>query len=499
MDFILLPALKIDISKALEGILINHNLLGVSNMQRAINSIKLVCLASKDYQESLVSLLQQMGDTLSLIDSKCWLEGQIKEPNSLIILVLPEKILPVDKIVKAILATPNSHYLVIFFPPLTDRFNPILNACSDCCHWPCDPLELAYRLDRLSSMHSNLLDLSKFDKESVAWKNLNLIGHSSIFLDTLLFINKASDCDAPVLIEGETGCGKEVAARAIHYLGRRKDFPFIPMNCGAIPDQLIENELFGHEKGAYTDAKQSQVGLTAQADGGTLFLDEIEALSTKGQVTLLRFIEDNVIRPLGAIKSRKVNVRIIAASNVCLSELVAQGLFRQDLLFRLNLLQLNLPPLRNRKTDVQALAEHFMQKYRCQYQQPDKRFHPDTIAWMNAYHWPGNVRELENFVHRSFLLSNNPEIIQTGINKENAPSSSRRKLFERRQNFKFDASFNEAKNHAIDHFEQHYLSWLISSSKGNVTQAADIAKKERRALGKLLKKHHINPVQYRST
>jgi len=468
-------------------------------MQRTIHTIKLVCLASKDYQESIVCISQQLGNTPSLIDSKCWLESQIKDPNALIILVLPEKDLLVDKIVKAMLATPNSYYLVIFLPPLTDQISPILNACSDCCHWPCDSLELAFRLDRLSSKHSNSLDLSKFDMETAAWKNLNLIGQSSIFLDTLSFITKASDCNAPVLIEGETGCGKEVAARAIHYLGCRKDFPFIPMNCGAIPDQLFENELFGHEKGAYTDAKQSQTGLTEQADGGTLFLDEIEALSTKGQVTLLRFIEDNVIRPLGAIKSRKVNVRIIAASNVCLSELVAQGLFRQDLLFRLNLLHLNLPPLRNRKADVQALAEHFMQKYRCQYQQSDKRFHADTIAWMNAYHWPGNVRELENFVHRSFLLSKDPEIIQTGVHQENVQTCSRRKLFERRQNFKFDASFNEAKNHAIDHFEQHYLSWLISSSKGNVTQAADIAKKERRALGKLLKKHHINPVQYRST
>ena len=468
-------------------------------MQRTITTIKLVCLASKGYQESVVCLLQQLGNTLSLIDSRCWLDGKIKEPNSLIILVLPEKNLLVDKTVKAILATPNSHYLVIFFPPLTDKISPILNTCSDCCHWPCDPLELTFRLDRLSSRQSNLLDLSKFDLESVAWKNLNLIGHSSIFLDTLLFINKASDCDAPVLIEGETGCGKEVAARAIHYLGSRKDFPFIPMNCGAIPDQLIENELFGHEKGAYTDAKQSQAGLTAQADGGTLFLDEIEALSTKGQVTLLRFIEDNMIRPLGAIKSRKVNVRIIAASNVCLSGLVAKGQFRQDLLFRLNLLHLNLPPLRNRKADIQALAEHFMQKYRCQYQQPDKRFHPDTLAWMNAYHWPGNVRELENFVHRSFLLSQDAEIISSGIHQENTQSCSRRKLFERRQNFTFDASFNEAKNHVIEHFEQRYLTWLISNSKGNVTQAADIAQKERRALGKLLKKHHINPGQYRRT
>jgi DNA-binding NtrC family response regulator len=336
--------------------------------------------------------------------------------------------------------------------------------------------------------------------ETVAWKNLNLIGQSSIFIDTLSFIKKTSDCNVPVLIEGETGCGKEVAARAIHYLGCRKDFPFVPMNCGAIPDQLIENELFGHEKGAYTDAKQSQVGLTEQADGGTLFLDEIEALSPKGQVALLRFIEDNMIRPLGATKSRKVNVRIIAASNVCLSELVAKGLFRQDLLFRLNLLHLNLPPLRKRKTDIQPLAEHFMQKYRCQYQQPEKKFHPNTVAWMNNYYWPGNVRELENFVHRSFLLSQDVTIIQADIyNDEDAQSySRRRKLFERRQSFKFDASFNEAKNHAIAHFEQNYLTWLISSFKGNVTQAADIAQKERRSLGKLLKKHAINPNQYRS-
>ncbi|MDD1627922.1 MAG: hypothetical protein LUQ26_10710 [Methylococcaceae bacterium] len=152
-----------------------------------------------------------------------------------------------------------------------------------------------------------------------------------------------------------------------------------------------------------------------------------------------------------------------------------------------------MPSLTKRKADIQPLAEHFMQKYRHLYQQPDKRLHPDTIAWMNTYHWPGNVRELENFVHRSFLLSNDPEIIQAAINQENTQSFSRRRLFERRQNFKFDASFNEAKNHAIDHFEQHYLTWLISSSKGNVTQAADKAQKERRALGKLLKKHAINP------
>lgn len=466
-------------------------------MQDTMSTIKLICLASKDCQEEVVSLLEHLGDTFSLIECTRWLEGQISDPNSPVILILPEKELMIDRIVKAMLATSNSYYLVIFFPPITDEISVILNEGSDFCSWPCDPRELAFRWNRLSSKHRNSFDLGKPDMDTAAWKDLNLIGQSSVFLDTLSFIKKASDCSAPVLIEGETGCGKEVAARAIHYLGCRKDFPFIPMNCGAIPDQLIENELFGHEKGAYTDAKQSQTGLTEQADSGTLFLDEIEALSTKGQVTLLRFIEDNMIKPLGAKKSRKVNVRIIAASNVCLSELVTQGQFRQDLLFRLNLLHLNLPPLRNRKADIQPLAEHFMHKYRHQYQQPDKRFHPDTIAWMKTYHWPGNVRELENFVHRSFLLSNDPEIIKAVNSQENTELCSRRKLYERRQNFKFDDSFNDAKNNVIDHFERRYLTWLISSSKGNVTQAADIAQKERRALGKLLKKHDINPMRYR--
>jgi DNA-binding NtrC family response regulator len=411
--------------------------------------------------------------------------------------VLPEDNAGGDQIVKAILATPLSRYLVIAPSPLTDDLSPILSVCDDYCRWPCDPPEFAFRLRRLSARHGKPPEAGQSALQTMVWKNLNLIGHSAIFHEALALITKASGCDAPVLIEGETGCGKEVAARAIHYLGCRKDFPFIPMNCGAIPDPLIENELFGHEKGAYTDATHSQAGLTAQAEGGTLFLDEIEALSTKGQVALLRFIEDHVVKPLGATKSRKVDVRIIAASNVCLSGLVAQGLFRQDLLFRLNLLQLNLPPLRRRKTDIPPLAEHFMQKYRCQYQQPDKRLHPNVLAWMADYNWPGNVRELENYVHRSFLLSQEAEIIPTAIHHDDAPSGSRRKLLDRRQNFAIDASYQEAKNQAIDHFEQHYLTWLLSNTQGNVTQAADRAQKERSALGKLLKKHAINPGRFR--
>jgi DNA-binding NtrC family response regulator len=446
-------------------------------MLRTKNAINLVCLASNDFKESIVNTLKKLDISIAIIDTDHWIKGHIEGNNPLTILVLPDNKPLENDVVETILTILNSNYLVIYFSPLSDEILSMLDECRDCCRWPCDPLELLFRLNRLSSERPILPYLDKKCIKAKQWRKFNLIGHSELFLDTLSFIQKTSDCSAPILIEGETGCGKEVTARAIHYMGCRKDFPFIPVNCGAIPDQLFENEFFGHQKGAYTDAKHNQIGLIEQAEGGTLFLDEIEALSTKGQVTLLRFIEDSVIRPLGGATTRKVNIRIIAASNVSLSMLVDKGLFRQDLLFRLNLLYLRLPPLRDRKADIQPLAEFFMQKYQLQDQKLDKQLHPDVVTWINNHHWPGNVRELENFIHRSFLLSDDTEITQNIERLEQTQSNSRRKLFERRLNFKFDSSFNEAKYHVINYFEQRYLTWLLSSSKGNVTHAAILRKK----------------------
>lgn len=465
-------------------------------MQNNKKNIELVCMASKSSKNSIVSQIRQLGIIYTPTNFLDLLKNQNNAHRNPVVLIPPENKIDNDLLKFASLFA-NLNFFVIYFSPLRDETLPVLNACNDCCCWPCDPLEFSFRINRFLSKPINPLSSEESKIETTEWKSLSLIGKSSIFLDGLSFIKNASNCDAPVLLESETGCGKEVTARAIHYLGKRKGLPFIPMNCGAIPDSLIENELFGHEKGAFTDAKQSQAGLTEQADGGTLFLDEIEALSPKGQVTLLRFIEDNVIRPLGATKSRKVNVRVIAASNVNLSELVVKGQFRQDLLFRLNLLHLNLPPLRDRKDDIQILADHFLEKYRYQYSQPHKRFHPDTVAWMQVYHWPGNVRELENFVHKSFLLSQETEIFSPEIYHETNQPYSRRKLLDRRQVFAFDTPFKEAKNNAIEYFEKTYLSWLISDSKGNVTQAAEKAQKERRDLGKLLKKHAINSFHFR--
>ncbi|MEE9354522.1 MAG: sigma-54 dependent transcriptional regulator [Methylococcaceae bacterium] len=452
--------------------------------------VKLISFASEQVTNTVHSSLMEIGTAVKLIHWQQWCNSSSSNPA---ILVLGND----DSNQQEIFQTSSSSSLLaVYSYPVTEPVITFLSSCKECCCWPCDTEELGFRLERLLLGMDDVND-STLTKLSPEWVKLNLVGSSSIFQMILTMIRKSAGCEAPVLIEGETGTGKEMAARAIHYLSARRDYPFIPVNCGAIPDNLVENELFGHEKGAYTDAKKSQSGLISQADGGTLFLDEIEVLSAKGQVALLRFIEDKNIKPLGAKQCKKVNVRIVAASNSPLSELVTEHRFRQDLLFRLNLLSIRLPPLRERIADIESLADFFMEKYRKQYQQFDKKLSPEFIAWMNHYDWPGNVRELENHIHRHFLLSDETCIIPAYLEVSDNPLNSRRKVFDRRQNFEFDSPFQDAKLDIINQFEKRYLNWLINRTQGNVSQAAGVSGKERRALGKLLKKHDIDPNQYR--
>ncbi len=327
-----------------------------------------------------------------------------------------------------------------------------------------------------------------------AFARLNLVGRSPAFIRVLNLIKKLGQSDAPVLVQGETGTGKELAARAIHYLGARHDYPFIPVNCGAIPDNLVENELFGHERGAFTDAKGSQPGLVSQAEGGTLVLDEVDALSPKAQVALLRFLENHEYRPLGGRRVRTIDVRIIAATHVDLRELAEQGVFRQDLVFRLNILVLKLPPLAARRGDVELLAQHFLRQYARRYHQPMRGIHPQALGWMNAYHWPGNVRELENLMHRAFVLSEGPTIQLCHLMPEEEEDGAWEPDGEGRG--PSEESFRAAKARIIARFEKQYLSRLLRETGGNVSLAARRAGKERRSLGKLLKKHGIERSRY---
>jgi two-component system response regulator GlrR len=315
----------------------------------------------------------------------------------------------------------------------------------------------------------------------------NMVGRSAAFLHVERLISKIATYDTAILIEGETGTGKELAARSIHYRSARRGMPFVPVNCGAIPDSLVENELFGHRRGAFTGASDSRQGLIAQAEGGTLFLDEVDALSPKAQVTLLRFIQDQEYRPLGCAHAESGNVRIIAASNANLLKLAETGEFRADLLFRLKILSVELPPVRERHGDVELLAKHYLQKFSQKYGKPVKSLHPDTLAWMNTYDWPGNVRELEHLIHREFLLSDGPTI---SLHCESGEMDRRRRPDRRGVNL--EAGFGVAKTLAIAEFEKRFLTQLLSLSDGNVTRAAKLAGKERRALGKLLKKHGLD-------
>ena len=359
-------------------------------------------------------------------------------------------------------------------------------------YWPCASREIDLRIKRLA----NLLQ-SHFREESEShicdeFLSLNMVGSSPAFVDVLRQIKKISCCDAPVLIEGESGTGKELSARAIHYIGSRRDYPFVPVNCGAIPDSLLENELFGHRQGAFTDAKNSQEGLVCQANGGTLFLDEVETFSPKGQVVLLRFLQDLQYKSLGSSQNEQANVRIIAASNAKLEELVDQGKFRKDLYYRLNIMPITMPPLSQRGKDVFELAEYFLNKFRIQYNQPEKRLDYSSTMLLIQYNWPGNVRELENLLHREFLFADAQYItleLQTSLQKE-----KRRSKVDRRQKRFLKNTMRDAKAEIVRHFEIEYLNNVLNKTNGNVTMAAKIAGKERRSLGKLIKKHGLNKI-----
>ncbi len=307
-----------------------------------------------------------------------------------------------------------------------------------------------------------------------------LIGESPAFLKEVAKIPLLSKCGAGVLISGETGTGKEVCARAIHYLSARANKPFIPVNCGAIPTDLVENELFGHERGAYTGAKDSQVGLIQEADGGTLFLDEVDCLPLLAQVKLLRFLQEKEYRPLGSTKTCQVDVRVIAATNCDSEEAVEAGKLRQDLYYRLNVIPLDLPPLRERREDIPLLARHFLAKYAAEFDKQVTDFSAQTIRRLVSYDWPGNVRELEHVVVRAVVLCTQVQIRDADISLPLRAAAVAQE------------SFQGAKNRVIAEFEKNYVEKALLLNHGNISRAARAAQKSRRAFWELIRKHQID-------
>ncbi|MBU6392851.1 MAG: sigma-54 dependent transcriptional regulator, partial [Planctomycetes bacterium] len=310
-----------------------------------------------------------------------------------------------------------------------------------------------------------------------------IIGNNKQMQEILEQVSKIAKTDCTVSIYGESGTGKELIARAIHHNSNRSKDPFVAANCGAIPEGLLENELFGHIRGAYTDAHESKEGLFTQANGGTIFLDEIGNTSPALQIKLLRVLQEREIKPIGGTKSIKINVRVIVASNTDLQKAVNDGTFREDLFYRIHVVPIYIPPLRERRDDIPLLASYFMTGF-CKVLKKDiKGFTPAAIQRMILYGWPGNIRELQNKIERAVIMTNKNEIIPEDL-------------------FSVDTNilknvFNSYKD-AKERFEKEYLENLLKISKGNVINASKIAKRYRADIYKLIKKHNINPESYKN-
>jgi DNA-binding NtrC family response regulator len=312
-----------------------------------------------------------------------------------------------------------------------------------------------------------------------------LVGESQVFLEVINKLPVIARYDTTVLISGETGTGKEVCAQAIHRLSSRSNQPFIPVNCGALPTDLIENELFGHERGAFTGAASSQIGLIREADGGTLFLDEIDSLPLMAQVKLLRFLQEKEFRPLGSSKTKTADVRVITATNLDIEKAVDTGKVRQDLYYRLNIIPLKLPPLRERREDILPLADHFLARCAAKFRKRITGFAPEARRKLLLHDWPGNVRELEHTVERAAALSSRAVIESADITLSKGDALVNH------------VSFKAAKAKVVAEFERTYLQALLMAYNGNVTRAAEAANKDRGALCQLLRKHHIDANNFR--
>jgi two-component system, NtrC family, response regulator GlrR len=317
-----------------------------------------------------------------------------------------------------------------------------------------------------------------------------LVGVSDSHAQILSRLERVAGFDAEVLIQGPTGAGKEVYARYLHQVGSRSRGPFVPLNCGAIPAELFENELFGHGEGAFTGARHRTEGLIAAAENGSLFLDEVDSLAMSSQVKLLRFLQNREYRRLGETVVRKANVRIIAATNGNLERQMEQGAFREDLYFRLRVVPIHVPPLCERPEDVEALLAHFGPLYAREYGVPQLHFSPAAASALRTYNWPGNVREVENCIRylTCLDLGRDVEVCDLPFRPPSEPVVPE-------QQHASATSLKAAKRELVLRFEREYIEKVLKENEGNITRAAMASGKERRTFFELMRKHGINAAE----
>ena len=347
---------------------------------------------------------------------------------------------------------------------------------------PFEPADLVFRVQKAVEKFRLETELRSL-RDTIARRDGGAIiaGSSPGVRRMLSQIEMVAPTDVPVLIRGESGTGKELAARAIHAGSARASGRFVPFNCGAIPDTLFEDELFGHVRGAFTGAVADRSGLFEEANGGTLFLDEIGDLSPPAQVKLLRAIQEGEIRRIGDSRSRRVDVRILSATHRDLNDLVSRGVFREDLFYRIAVFPLEVPPLRERKEDILLLADRFLRRCAQELNKPLSGFTRQAADRLIAYAWPGNVRELENKIRQAAVLSREGEVGAEAL------------LLDPKTFASDEASLHQARSR----FERDFLVRLITRNRGNVSAAAREAGKHRTEFYELMKRHDIRPEDYR--
>lgn len=372
--------------------------------------------------------------------------------------------------------------LIVILPEFPDRelLCAVSDVADDFLFWPLRDEELQQRMLRIlepqSIARTRVTQLLETEMALT-----RLVGQDPSFLNAVGQVTLFATSNAPVLISGETGTGKELFAHAIHSVNARRNGPFVPLDCGTLPEHLAENELFGHRRGAFTDAHTDQKGLAGMAHGGTLFLDEIDSLSIANQSKLLRFLQEGTYRSLGSDRFSSADVRIIAATNRSIEDCVRQHQFRRDLYFRINVLRLQLPPLRERAGDVSLLATRFLKECAIDKHDP-KFFSKQALRKLESYEWPGNVRELRNKVQRAIVACSGVQIMPHHITVSDDMARSC-------ESISSTDAFRSAKQQAIESFERTYVRDLMLRHQGNVTQAALEAGKDRRAFGRLVKKY----------
>lgn len=353
---------------------------------------------------------------------------------------------------------------------------------------PEDLLATAQRLlDARQLRAENTLLMRQVDR---SFLSREFVGASEPMKSTFELIKRVAPRDTDVLILGETGTGKEVVARCIHELSDRKSRRFVPVDCGAIPEDLIESELFGHERGAFTGATSRSLGLMEFADGGTFFLDEIGELSASTQAKLLRALQERKIRRVGGTEEVEVNVRVIAATVRNLDEDIKTGRFRSDLYYRINVARIDMPPLRERNGDVALLANHFVQRYAAEMGLGEVGISADAMEILSWYPWPGNVRELQNVIKRTLALIDSNTITDDDLPDEVVTTV-------RPHDNHSCRGFFDIKDARIAEFEKAFLSDLLSRHDGDATSAAREAQIPRGTLYRLLKKHGLNAADFR--